>query len=241
MGTLAIADFLIESKRIAQMVDLINTGMGTGTQTNTPSKGAVNSESDIITAAAGDSEILNALLPGSVRLQAATLQSEFYGAQREWIRQLDDHVGGINDFLNTNTSRVHYNLRTVEPKILAKYTFPPVTDFGTYLLSGAGAGAFTAQDSVDTALYGDGLVELVTESLIGGANIEVTVVGLNYDGDTVQVTATINSATATDTTVAVNETTVRMASVTSVSVTGGTAADAFRVQTKFDRTPAGCA
>lgn len=239
MSTISTSVFTTETKRIAAMVEAFITAMGEdNTETGTTGKGAANALTAIL--ALTDAEQLNALLPAAQNYNDAMVAGGYYyGGLYDWLLALDAHVGGINDFCTDNSIRVHHRLRDVLSTILPKSTFPPVTDFGSMVLSGSGAGTFTAQDTVDTDEYGDGLVELVTESAIGVADIEVFVTGTNFDGDTVNVSATIPNGTSDDTTIAVNETTVRMVSVSTVTVTGGTAADAFRVQTKLDRSPAG--
>ena len=238
MATISSANFLIETKRIAAMVDLLDAACGTGSQTNTVSKGAANAEAAIL--ALGDADQVAALLPGADRLAAATMQANYYGALRDWIFQLDAHVSGINDFCSDNAIYVHHNLRTVESKILPRWVFPPVTELAS---SSRATGTWTdveETNTIDTDSYGAALIEFLTTAAIGVADIDVTIVGENYDGETVQTSGTIPASTSDATVVAIAGS-VRFTKITAITVTGGTDGDAFKIQTKFDRTPTGCA
>ncbi len=244
MSTISSANFVTETKRIAAMMIAMQTAVGADySSAGTCAKGVANAKTAIL--ALGDAEQINALLPGVQNLYEAMIldgTSFMYAAIYDWLKALDRHVGGINTYCEDEAIRIHYTLRQALPEILPKYVFPPVTDFGSVLLSGSGAGALTLQDEVDTDLYGDGLIEIVTESLIGAADITGTVYGYDYDGNAVQADYTIGNGTASATTVAIAGTT-RFASInktlTDAAYTGGTAADAWRFQTKVDRTPAG--
>ena len=177
------------------------------------------------------------MLPAASRLKERTPAGNYFGAISEYLTALNAALGGLNDWLADNGLYISSQLRKVFAQLQARYTFPPVTDFGSMAVSGSGTGTWTEQDSVDTDLYGDGLIEFVTESLIGVADIVATIVGIDFDGDTVTTSGTIPDGTADATVVAIAGTT-RFAAITSVTFTGGTAADAFRIQTKFDRAAA---
>jgi len=244
MSTIASNDFTTETARLAAMVAAIQTALGTDNSgTNTVGKGAANTLAAVL--ALGDAAQLNALLPAAQNFNdAAYAQGAYYAAQKDFLDALDRHVGGINAYCEAQAIRINYLLRQVKTDILPKYVFPPVTDFGSVVLSGAGAGAFTAEDTVDTSEYGDGLLEIVTESLIGGAEITGTVYGYDYSGNAVQADYTIGAATASGTTVAIAGT-ARFASInkplTDAAYSGGTAADTWRFQTKLDRAATGLA
>lgn len=246
MSTISSANFATETKRLAAMIEAMQTAVGTAySDGGTCAKGVANARAAIL--ALGDAEQLNALLPGVQRLYEAMIldgTSFLYAALADWLRTLDRHVGGINAYCEDEAIRINYLLRFVMPEILPKYVFPPVTDLGSVALSGSGAGAFTEDTPVDTDLYGDGLIEIVTESIIGAADISGTVYGWDYNGNAVQADYAIGNGTANDTTVAIAGTT-RFVKInkplTDGAYTGGTAADAWRFQTKLDRAPAGLA
>jgi len=238
MGTLSTSDFLTETKRIAKILDLTDTGIGDGDDTNTPSKGAANALAAI--AALSDSDQLTALLPGAVQFAAALKAESMKGACAAWMRVIDAHVGGMNDYLSDNALYVHYSLRDVWTSLRARYVFPPVTELAS---SSRAAGTWTdavETNTIDTDSYGSGLIEFYTQAAIGVADIEVTVTGENYDGETVQTSGTIPASTG-DTTVVAIAGAVRFVKITSLTVTGGTDGDAFLIRTKFDRDPTGCA
>ncbi len=246
MSTITSTNFVIETKRIAAMMVAMRTAVGVDYSTTlTCAKGTANAKAAIL--ALGDAEQINALLPGVQNFYDAMILSGtsfMYAAISDWLKTLDRHVEGINTYCEDEAIRIHYLLRQAMPEILPKYVFPPVTDLGSVLLSGSGAGAFTEDTPVDTDEYGDGLIEIVTESAIGAADISGTVYGYDYDGNAVQADYAITNGTANDTTVAIAGT-VRFASInktlTDAAYSGGTAADAWRFQTKVDRAPTGLA
>ena len=168
-------------------------------------------------------------------------QNYYYAAWFDFMRAIDDHVGGINEYLADNGLYVHYLVRAAYPSIQVRRTFPPVTDFGSMAVTGAGVGTWTPQDSVDPTLYGDGLIEVVTESLIGAADIVLTITGTDWMGNASAATCTIPAATANDATIAVSGLDRFVSIDADPTFTGGTNGDAFRIQTKQDRAPAGCA
>lgn len=237
MATISTANFLIETKRMAKIIDLIETAYGDGDDTNTPSKGAANALAAI--AALGDNEQLNALLPEAVRFAELMKYENQYNDLIAWLRAFDQHVNGLNDYLSDNTLWIHYHLRKIDPTILPRYVFPPVTE----LANASYNGSWTSNEEVNTIdvdSYGSGLIEFHTTAAIGAADIDVVITGENYDGETVQTSGTIPNGTATDTVVAIAGS-VRFIKVTALEITGGTTGDAFRIDTKFDRDPTGCA
>jgi hypothetical protein len=239
MSTISSANFVIEMRRVAHAIQLIQTALGDGDDTNTPGKGGANALAAVL--ALAETEQLNALLAPAQRLaDAAKYGGYYYGAWYDYMRAIDAHVNDINDFCLDNALHIHYLCKAVFPAIAARYVFPPVTDFGTMTASGSGAGTWAADSTVDTDLYGDALVEVVTESVIGAASITATITGTDYDSNASQVTCTITNGTSNATTVAVIGSD-RFAAITTVTFTGGTASDKFRVQTKLDHSAAGCA
>lgn len=237
MATIAIADFLIETKRIAKIIDLFIAACGTGSETNTTSKGGANAKTAVL--ALGDADQVNALLPAASVLAEALKTTQYYGGLTAWIKALSDHVEGINDFLSDESSYVHFNLRAAYPKLQARYVFPPVTELANALYNGSWVDTCEV-NTIDIDSYGHALIEFHTESVIGAADIDVVITGENYDGEVVQTSGTIPTATGDDTVVAIAGS-VRFVKITDLEITGGTASDAFRIDTKFDRTPTGCA
>lgn len=237
MAIISTANFLIETKRIAAMIDLIETAYGDGDDTNTPSKGAANAKAAI--EALGDSDQLTALLPEAVRFADRMKYENQYNDLTDWLRAFDQHVNGLNDYLSDNSLHIHYHLRKVDPVILPRWVFPPVTELANASYNGSWSDTGEV-NTINTNEYGDALIEFHTTAAIGVADIDVTIYGENYDGESVQTSGTIPASTGNDTVVAIAGS-VRFVKITSMDVTGGTTSDSFRVDTKFDRDPTGCA
>lgn len=233
---LSSANVLRISQRLNWLVDAFETACGVANVTATTT-GICGANEEAYILATADAAAINAMLPAASRLKERTPASNYFGAIAEYLKALDVALGGLNDYLATNALHVSYQLRKAYSKLQVRYVFPPVTDFGSMAVSGSGAGTWTAQDHVDTALYGDGLIEFVAESLIGAASIVATINGTDFDGDAVTTSGTIPNGTQNAATVAIAGA-VRFATITTVTFTGGTAADAFRIQTKYDRAAA---
>lgn len=156
---------------------------------------------------------------------------------------LNGTTGGLSAFLATNDARVDAALRDILGWALTPVSiFPPIysgaNKLGSYLLSGAGAGTYTDNIPVDTTKYGKAWLTLKTVGQTASANIVVTVVGKKLDGTTQTKTATINSGTTVNTLTNVGTlgtSADHFVDVTSVTVTGGGASDAFEIQTRLER------
>lgn len=240
MSTINTTQLAAETARIAAVYNALATVVGSG-ETNTISKAGENSLAAIL--ATADSDILNALLPEADIFKCALAEIDTRALAR-WLWALDQHVGGLNDFLDDNAMHIHYHCKTCYPTLLPRSVFPPVTELGTLAMSDADTGTITVGDSVDTDLYGDGLIELYTTVLIGAADLTGTVYGTDIDGNSVQADFTVSSGTATETVVAISGTT-RFVSIdkdlTEASLSGGTNGDALTIRTTFDREPTGMA
>ena len=149
------------------------------------------------------------------------------------------HLGeDVNTFLAAAADRVHYLFKQMgNPYILPANTFPPSTILGSMAVTGSGAGTYTDSAVVDTTKYGGAQIELeVTGGTIGAASIVATVHVTLANGSTTTRQGTITNGSAEGTKVALGASTDRIVDVTSVTFTGGTEGDAFRVQTIEDRT-----
>ena len=144
----------------------------------------------------------------------------------------------LNTWLQTGALRVHhYWRRGGNTSIQATNVFPPVTNLGSFAVTGAGAGTFTDGQAVDTSVYGGAQIELeVTGNPVGAANIDVTVACVLADATTVNKVGTIVAASPVGTKVALGVGSDRVVNITGVTIALGTNGDAFRVQTKEDRT-----
>lgn len=148
------------------------------------------------------------------------------------------HIGGdVNTWLALGSSRVHYYFRQGGNTALTpKNVFPPATALGSFAVTGSGAGTFTDGSAVDTSLYGGAQISVKTTHAIGAADINLTISCLDEDGNVDTVTGTIPDGTLINTTIELGTAADRIADVTDVEITGGTADDAFTIQTVEDRT-----
>lgn len=231
---------LTTTARLTWIINAFEAACGVGNVTaDTTGIAGANEETHILGTA--DTEAINAMLPASTRLKERLTAQNYFGAVAEYLQGLDAALGGLNTWLSDNGKYISAQLRKAYSVLQARYCFPPVTDFGSIVLSGSGTGAFTEENTVDTDDYGDALIEIVTESVIGAAEITGTIHGSDYNGNAVQADYTITAATGNDATVAIAGTT-RFVSVdktlTDAAISGGTAADAYRIQTKVDRAAA---
>jgi hypothetical protein len=148
------------------------------------------------------------------------------------------HLGqDVNTWLALGSDRVHYYFRQGgNSALLPANVFPPATALGSFAVTGSGAGTFTDGDAVDTTLYGGAQISVKTTHAIGAVAIGLTITCLDEDGEEVEVTGTIPENTLNDATIELGTAADRIVDVTAVEITGGTADDAFTVQTVEDRT-----
>ncbi len=165
-----------------------------------------------------------------------TLFSRFNGA-------VTSHLGSSVNTLLTNAGlRVHHLWRRAgNLTILAANVFPPVTVMGTYAATGSGTGTWTedptTEGEIDTTMYGACALEVeVINQAIGAAQITLTIVGTDANGDALSKTAVVPLESASGTKVDVGLAADKYATVTAVTSAGGTAGDDLRVQSKEDRT-----
>ncbi len=144
----------------------------------------------------------------------------------------------LNTWLTTEALRVHhYWRRGGNTSIQAANVFPPVTNLGSFAVTGSGAGTFTDGQAVDTSVYGGAQIELeVTGNPIGAANVDVTVACVLANGTTANKVGTIPSGSIVGAKVALGAGADRVVNITGITIALGTNGDAFRVQTKEDRT-----
>lgn len=240
MPTISLANFLALADSLAQQARTIydaftsgaiaagepvsGTGMGSGPANN---KGTITGANDIDVEAALSLAFQPAIAPGS-------LLSSLYAGR---LAALDRHVGGIGSFLSTNNARVDPHFRDLLWRVPAAQVFPPVVDpMATFSVTGAGAGTFTQSASIDTTKYGPAALQVVTTAAIGASTITATLTLQKLDGSTATKTVTIPNATANGTTFAVDGGAIAYVAVTAITISGGTAGDAFKVRSLLERT-----
>lgn len=161
----------------------------------------------------------------------ATFFAQFNSAVLNHLRQ------DVNAWLTADGTRVHPDFKAAcNPGISAVNTFPPLTVMGTYEVTGSGKGTFTDGAAVDPTQHGGAQLELeVVDGAIGGESIIVTVVGTTASGSALTKTGTITDGAEVGAKFDVGLGTDRYVNVTSVTITGGTVGDKFKIQTKPDR------
>lgn len=158
------------------------------------------------------------------------------------IRRLEDQ--GFSDYWeaqNYPTNRVPPEtaqiIRANSGYVKAIIVYPPVTVMGTFLVSGVGAGTFTDGLLIDVNLYGPGNCELEVTAK-GGASVSLvaTVTGTDEDGNAVTGEATFAAADVGDkVAVTPDQAGKKFQDITTITITGGAADDAFKIQSKVDR------
>lgn len=241
MGTIGIATVTTLLDSIASGKLIFDAAIGTtGAEVNTVAKAAAN---DLTTLTAVADNDVQSDLAAMFRARASTiLASALYGslgAYNLWFA-LDRHVGGLDTFLQTNNVRVSPALRVIGFPFSAEQMLPPAVDpMATFTVTGAGAGTFTPVADVDTSQYGRAWLSVTTTSTIGATPIVATIQGLQFDGLTPTTTAVnIAAGSSSGTTVNVGVLGVQSDSydsITDISITGGTAGDAFKVVSRVER------
>lgn len=241
MATISVSVLTTLLDSLASGKLIFDAAMGTlGSESNTVGKAAAN---DVTTLTAVADNQVQAALAVMYRARAsAVLAGSLYGTLTGfnlwWA--LDAHTGGLDAFLRTNNVRVSPALKSLSFPLSPEQILPPsVNPMATFAVTGSGAGTYTHVADVDVTLYGRAWLQLVTTSVIGAANVVVTVTGLQVDGVTpTSVTATITAGSSSGT--AVNLGTLGTQadsydSITGVSITGGTNGDAFKIISRVER------
>ena len=175
------------------------------------------------------------------------IANQHFVFQADVARALENHIRRTEDvsmsayWLSDVTGRIPPRFaqlcRAVGIYLAPALVFPPVTSLGTFVASGAGAGTFTDGSAIDLALYGAADLEAVVTAK-GGASVSLvaTVTGKDANGSTITGTATFVAAAIGDkVNVVPTEAGAQFYDITNITITGGAASDAIRIQTKYDR------
>lgn len=158
------------------------------------------------------------------------------------IRRLADK--GLSDYWeaeNYPTSRIppEYakTVRAIGHYLKAALVWSPVTAMGSFVVSGDAAGTFTDGSAIDGNLYGPADCELeVTAKGNETVSLVATVIGTDENGATMQGSATFSTAAIGDkVAVTPDDANKKFQDITNITITGGTADDAFKIQSKVDR------
>jgi len=232
-------------------------------EASTLAKSADNFHTDILTHVNADSNLWLATDVGGgadAFIAAAVMGASFMAPWKDAIMTLERHVvkrntayTDINDWMVDIVLRVHPYCRTIYNKINATNTWPltletttttndegnEVVKMATFTVSGAAAGTLSATTDIDTTVYGDTLIKLQCTKVgglgTGGGDLVVTINGADEDGSAVTGTGTITNTSAENAEFEVA--TTRYASISSITLTNGSAADTFDVIARDDRAP----
>lgn len=165
------------------------------------------------------------------------------------FKKLDYHIRRTEDMSfsdyweQENSDRVPYSAallgRAAGVYIKASLVYPPVTVMGTFVATGAGTGTFTDGNLIDGDLYGPADLELEVTAK-GGASVSLvaTVTGTDENGAVVTGSGEFVAADVGDkVNVTPDQTGKQFQDVTNITITGGATDDAFKCQSKVDRTP----
>ena len=242
-NTLSVADYKTIMDAAAAILDVVEVAYGDEVTGGTCVYGAVSIRDMIVAFTDPDDwDIELDLLSGSVALvnSYATL-TEQQVKFAALIAGLQNHLAAgstLSAWMLANDVRVHPNIKHIYPSAAANTIFvDSVVQLGSFSVSGADTGTFTAGTPLSATMYAAAVSELVvTSATIGTSSITVTVSGTDDDGDPLVCTSKVIPDTAVqDDTVAL-EVDERLRSVTGISITGGEAGDAFAVQTVVERT-----
>ncbi|HEC88462.1 MAG TPA: hypothetical protein ENI52_04005 [Thermoplasmata archaeon] len=166
------------------------------------------------------------------------------------LRAIDSHIReeegkGLSDYWeaeNYPTYRIAPEVaqiaRAIGLYLKASICFPPVIVMGTFAVTGAGAGTFTDGNSIDGNLYGPADCELEITAK-GGASVTLTatITGTDENGAEVTGTASFSSADVGDKVdVSPDQSGKKFQDITDITISGGVDGDAFKIQSKVDRT-----
>lgn len=211
-----------------------------GTEANTTSKAAQNDETTL--AAVADPEVQAELMPSFKMRGDVLLAGNLYatlGAYNIWWA-LNAHTSGLDDYLNAQNIRVSTHLQQIGfPMSPAQIMPPAVNPMATFAVTGAGAGTYAHVSDIDTTQYGRAWLDAVVTATIGATPIVATINGTQIDATTpTSKQVTIAAGSSVGTTVHVGTLGTQADSydyVTSISISGGTSGDAFKVVSRVER------
>lgn len=239
---LALATLLVVLDSIAKGVEVLETAAGTGAEAGTVSKGAANNVTTLLAEAdsAVQADLMAVFVGRATMVKQAVIERALVGGpvQRALDRHYGEAFGSLNDFLKNQDARVHPLLRNVGFQIDAPNAFCPtaIDPVASFLVTGSGAGTFTAGTSVDESNYGKAHFKVRTTSVIGAAAIAATLTLRKADGSTENKVVNIAGLTGSGVEFDVGVAADRYLACTNISITGGTASDAFKVLSTIERT-----
>lgn len=243
----------------ADLQDLVD-GIGKQLDLLAATVGATGTESTILHGMQNRIEQIKALTVEEARLhlenaaanEKNVMASFMLGINTTLARALDAHIRkttasnqGLSDYwaaqLATRMPPSFAQMaRGVGIYILGSLVFPPVTILGTFTASGSGAGSFVDGSAIDlSADVGYGSANLEGEITAAGSttvSLVATVTGKDENGSVVIGTITFSSTAVGGKVNCVVADSRKFYDITNITIAGGAASDAFKVQSKYDRT-----
>lgn len=255
MALISTARFTAQTDRMGKIDDNL-IAIAAGTQGANVTTGLGNAVSDIQgydDDADLQVELLSAFQAAKLDFRAIASGGTAYKALRTALKAalsaLSTHMSkngatSIDKFCTDNAVQVYASFRdfcaanNVTIATVNTFKAASVDPMATFAVSGSGAGTYTHVANIDTANYGPAPLEaVVTGGTIGAASITATVVGTKFDGSPITKTATITNGATVGTAFAVGLSSDLFATITNVTIVGGTASDAFKIRSKVLRTP----
>lgn len=238
------AEYLAMTDYYAAGIQYILTGLGDEATAASAAGQAKEVQDDIVAFTDPDeaqitADYIDAVMGVVDELEAARLIPSFFSQfNSATVRHLQALLGStLDEFLDADGSRVDPLWKRYGNTVIDRdNVFPPVTVVGTFAVSGTDAGTFTDGAAVDTTYYAG--AQLECEITAGGplaAEIVATITGTNVAGGALVKTATLTAAAANGAKFDVGLSTDEYVNISDVTITGGTASDAFKIQTKRDR------
>lgn len=245
---------------IAKQYQIMLAAVGTdAAEATTYAKGASNLNDDLASLIASNLWLADLADSVAAFTEAAQMSGAFMQAAGDVIRAIEQHVRkrhpaylSLNDWLAGVGIKVHPYCKAIHSAIAAAHVWPlnlettdgtndegnEVANLGVITMASAGTPGLTALTAINKGLYGDGLIKLVVDKSGGlgaGSALLVTLTGKDFNDSTVTGAMTVTAAAADKAEFDVPST--RFCSITSVTVTNGTAADKLLIQFRDDRTP----
>jgi hypothetical protein len=239
---LALNTLLTVLDSIAKGVEVLETAVGTGSESGTVSKGAANNVATLQAVADGQvqADLQAVFVARAIHVKQAVIERALHGSaiQRALDRHYGETDGSLNAFLANQDARVHPLLRNIGIQIDAPNAFCPavIDPVATFTVTGSGVGTFVPGTAVDESSYGKAHFRLRTTSDIGVDAIAATVTVRRADGSTTTKLVDVPGVTASGAEFDVGLTTDRYMACTNIAITGGTGGDAFKIITTVERT-----
>lgn len=252
MSTLSTAKFQTSIDTLAQIYDVLNAVLGTGTETGSASKGAANILADVLDtesyvpvsylseAAYKISENLKTASTASGCVVAVkTLVEDYVRALR--ALEIADGETSLDTALTTRALKAHYSFNLLHYQVFGAY-LTAANVFSPNVITGrvdkaAGAWTYTDGSALNTTLYAPAQLELYVPAgyTIGVADCVVTVTCTTAAGGSETKEATMPGGSVAGAVVDVGTSSNVYVQTSNATATGGTDGDRVGIRTKLLR------